>query len=281
MTIEPGAALGRDAPPGLIQALENRAATVRKLQTRAHRRFVIADAPAGRIFARFSTDPSDYEVLAHEAAVRNMLGGNGWLRSPAIIDRGEDWLLEACVEALPARGFAYVDLAVGAAEELARTDLPHHKGASRRLFTLNRRWRTLRSPLPVADLRMARAIRAASPLPAVSSHGDFVPENLLFDGSALWVIDWELSGRRPAGTDLMQLWTMLDAEDDRQRLFDGAVCIVGEDARAALLAVRYATVVAMIAALYAAPNAFDRDPFRAHALLELLPELRKEAGIIR
>ena len=46
-----------------------------------------------------------------------MLGGSGRLRSPAKIDRGEDWLLEACVEALPARGFAYVDLAVGAAEE--------------------------------------------------------------------------------------------------------------------------------------------------------------------
>ena len=114
----------------------------------------------------------------------------------------------------------------------------------------------------------------------MSSHGDFVPENLLFDGSALWVIDW--------GSPVAARPVRISCSSGRcltpMTIASGcstARSASSERTRAALLAVRYATVVAMIAALYAAPNAFDRDPFRAHALLDLLPDLRREAGITR
>jgi hypothetical protein len=270
-------ALGAAAPAELAVALRERQAHIVDSWSEGRRHYAIAGSPTGRLFARFSTDPADGRMFEHEAAVRARVGSGAALRSPPVLARGDSWLLEEAVGGSLVAGAASIDGALDAASQLADLALPELPSRSRPLRTLNRRWRAVRSPLPTADIRAAREIRARSPLPLAASHGDFVPENLLFDGTALWVIDWELSGQRPMGSDLMQLWSMLESADDRERLFEGAVRIVGARSRGALLALRYAVVVATISGLFAAPSDLDRDGVRGGELLGLLPELRAEA----
>ncbi len=40
-------------------------------------------------------------------------------------------------------------------------------------------------------------------VPISQTHGDFQPANILVDGDQLWIIDWELTGRRQAAYDLL------------------------------------------------------------------------------
>jgi hypothetical protein len=94
-----------------------------------------------------------------------------------------------------------------------------------------------------------------------------------------WVVDWELSGERPAGYDLMQFWATLEGAEDREYLFELAVSSIGADRRRELLRLRHALVVRTIVGKLAAPMAFDRDPAGARDLLALLPGLRAEAGL--
>jgi Phosphotransferase enzyme family len=281
MSTDPGVALGPSAPRDLIDALERRRGSVIEAHRRGRREYAIADSADGRLFVHLSADRGDAAAFAHEAAVRNRVGAGGALRSPEILDRGEGWLLARCVDTLPFGGPACVALAVQAVADLMLLDLPSMEARSRPVRTLARRWRALRSPLPVGDIRAAKGVLARSSLPAVASHGDLVPENLLFDGGALWLVDWELSGQRPAGFDLMQLWATSKEGEDRERLLEGANEITGARYRPQLLELRYAVVVAEISNLFAAPSSFDRDPEHGRVLLELLPRLRSEAGLTR
>jgi aminoglycoside phosphotransferase (APT) family kinase protein len=111
----------------------------------------------------------------------------------------------------------------------------------------------------------------------VTTHGDFHRNNLLVGDGPLWVIDWELSGRGPAGSDLLHLWCSLDDEEDRERLYRGIVELIGRRHEHALLKLRYSAMVATIAGLLTAPHLFDRDRSRAERLLADLPVLRAEA----
>ena len=169
---------------------------------------------------------------------------------------------------------------VAAAGEIARLEIPDGPGgpAPGRFAGLRRRLALLRSKVPVADLVRARRMLAASALSRVASHGDFHSNNVLIAGGSCWVIDWELAGRRPAGYDLMRYWTGAE-EEEREVLFEGAVELAGPSATRELLRLRYAVTVQTIAGMLAAVNDFDRDPDRGQALLRLLPELRREAGV--
>jgi hypothetical protein len=246
------------------------------------RSYMFAAAPAGPLFARMSVDPADVAMLEHEAVVREVVGTEGPLRAPAVLERGPDWLLEEAIEPEPCRGAERVDVVAAAAEAIASLELPPapaNAGQRSASARTKARARTLRSTLRLRDLRAARRTMADSGLPAVTSHGDFHQGNVLVHEGAAWVVDWELSGMRPAGYDFMQFWATLGRPEDRERLFEAAVATVGAARRPALLKLRHALVVRTIAGKVAGPQAFDRDPAGAHDLLELLPELRAEAGL--
>jgi thiamine kinase-like enzyme len=127
------------------------------------------------------------------------------------------------------------------------------------------------SPLAQGDLAAAERIFADPGLPLVPSHGDYSPENILISGGAAWVVDWECSAQRPAGYDLMQLWSTLERAGDRERLFDSALEVVGTPQRTRLEALRYAVVVETIWRLLR--RGADERP-RVEELLGVLPELR-------
>ena len=244
------------------------------------RGYLFAHSPGGRLFGRWSDDPDDEPTFAHEAEVRELIGAEGPLRAPPVLDRAARWLLEQAVDPEAPRGPERVDAIIAAAERIAELDLPPAPIRTMRgRFSLRTRVRILRSPLPVRDLRSARRTLADPGLPSVTSHGDFHRGNVLVKDGVAWVVDWELSGRRPAGYDLMQFWATLEEPDDRSRLFQAAVNSIGPDRRSELLRLRHALVVRTIAGKFAAPMAFDRDRAGAHDLLELLPAVRGEAGL--
>jgi Phosphotransferase enzyme family len=272
-----GADLPHDCPTSLATAL--RARDVRAARVwREHRRvYLRASAPQEDLFARYTTDPADEPTLAHEAAVRKIVGTAGGLRAPPILERGSSWLLERAIQGEPCTGRAAVDAVTAAAAALPRLDLPPGPaGRGRRVFApLHRAARLVRSPLPSRDVVTARLILARPKLPLVTSHGDFHVGNVLFADGAAWVIDWEMCGRRPAGLDLMQMWATLELEEDRDRLFEAAVRHVG-GSRRQLLRLRYAVLVGTIAVLLAGAE-FERDAGGARRLLRLLPEIRAHA----
>jgi hypothetical protein len=227
------------------------------------------------VFARYSDEPADVAVLAHEADARRIVGTRGLLRAPIVLDSGQGWLLEQALESERIRGAHAVDTAVAAVSRLIELPLPRGPlaGAAPDTGTgrLQRRIQVAFSPLPVADLAAAERVLADPQLPLATSHGDFFPENLLLTGGALWVVDWERSAQRPTGYDLMQLWTALERASDRARLFDSTLELVGSARRRELEALRYAVAVETAwRLLHEGP---EEKP-RAEALLALLPELR-------
>jgi aminoglycoside phosphotransferase (APT) family kinase protein len=125
-------------------------------------------------------------------------------------------------------------------------------------------------------LAARRATRQAGTVPVVS-HGDYHAGNLMWDGTSLWVIDWELLAPRPAGWDLMTLWPTLEDGGDRQRLFDAAVRVLGEESRPALARLRYAAAVRVASDKLAPRNPVNSDPEGGRALVAELAWLRAEA----
>jgi hypothetical protein len=244
------------------------------------RGYLLADSAAGRLFGRWSEDPADRPMLAHEAAVREIVGTNGPLRAPAVLERSADWLLEEAVDSEPCRGPDRVEAVAAAGEKVVQLDLPPApRRSGPRGALLRTRMRIIRSPLPLHDLRASRRTLADPGLPEVTSHGDFHRGNVLVRNGSAWVVDWELSGKRPAGYDFMQFWATLEEAEDREHLFELTVSSIGAARRRELLRLRHALVVRTIAGKIAAPMAFDRDPVGARDLLALLPALRTEARL--
>lgn len=261
-------------PPGLAEALEHREADLERGWWEASRSYLFATSPEGRLFGRASRDPADAAVLEHEAAVREIVGIEGPLRAPPVLDRGPDWLLEAAIGPEPFGGAAHVELVAAAATRLPDLELPELPRRSGRGRARNR-LRLLASPLPVADLRRARRIMAELRLPLVTTHGDFHPGNVLISGGAAWVVDWELCGHGPAGSDLLLFGCTVESAEDRERLLETAVELAGDRSEALRLA--YAVLVRAAAAKLSAAQPFDRDPEGAERLLALLPAARQAA----
>jgi hypothetical protein len=262
-------------PRGLAAALASRDALISDVRGSGKRVFVTADSAQGKLFARYSDEPEDIAVFAHEAEVRRIVGTRGLLRAPVVLDEGEGWLLEAAVTSERIRGGHAVDTAAAAATRLIELRIPTgpraNEAQSSAAGRFQRRLQVAFSPLPASDLATAERILADPGLPLLPSHGDFFPENLLLSGGALWVVDWECSAERPAGYDLMQLWSALERAGDRERLFDSALEIVGTAGRAKLEELRYAVVVETTwRLLHEGPDARPR----ADELLALLPQLR-------
>lgn len=267
-----------DAPNGLADTLADRGASVAMLWREGRRAYLTAESPDGPLFARYSNDPDDVVVLEHEAAVRRLVGSDGPLRTPPVLDAGPGWMLEVRKEAGPVAGAESVDAVLAAVAALSRHTLPAAQVAGgRKRFaraTLSRRARVALSSLHMRDVARARAIVELSPLPRVTSHGDLHTGNVLISDGAAWVVDWELSGLRPVGFDLMQLWATLPDPSDRDRLWEGALATIDEEHHEALADLRYALTVRTIANKLAAPHHFDRDSEGGGRLLALLPSIR-------
>lgn len=262
-------------PPGLAEALERRGAKLERAWWEGSRSYLLATSPEGRLFGRASRDPADATMLQHEAAVREIVGSEGPLRAPPVLERGPGWLLETAIEPEPFGGADHVGLVAAAAERLQGLELPEPPARAERP-SVRARLRLLASPLPVADLRRARRVMAEIRLPLVTTHGDFHPGNVLINGGAAWVVDWELSGRGPAGSDLLLFGSTVERAEDRERLLESAVELAGDRSEALRLA--YAVLVRATAAKLSARQPFDRDPQGAKRLLALLPASRRAAG---
>ncbi len=266
-----------DCPPALSRALAARDATLTQTWRENARVYLRASTPGGNIFARYSSDPADEPTLAHELAVRAIVGTEGAIRSPAVLEYGRSWLVEQAIAAEPGRGPKAVDAIVDAAAAITQLRLPEGPAPRSRglAWALRSSARLVRSSVPIRELLAARRILAHSRLPRVSAHGDFQVHNLLFAEGVLWVVDWELSGLSPSGLDLMQAWATLEHREDRERLFEAAVELLGAEQRGQLERLRYAVVVRTIAGMLAAPAAFDRDPEGAERLKKLLPDIAR------
>ena len=129
---------------------------------------------ADGFFGRASSNSADFAVLEHEAAVRELIGTEGPLRSPAVVDLGPGWMLEQRIEHEPPVGDGAVDAIAAAAARIAELSLPSApapREASR--LALSRRIRALFSPLPFSDYLASRRVLADPGLPEVTCHGDF------------------------------------------------------------------------------------------------------------
>jgi hypothetical protein len=264
------------APTGLREALEARGAGLERAWGEGPRAYLVLDSPGGPLFARYSNAPEDRAALRHEAEVRALVGESGPLRSPKVHAQGEGWLLERRIVAVEEP----VELVVTAAAELVSRSIPPLAascGRASRLDRLARRLRLLSQPRLAREVLQARRLLAESTLPEVTTHGDFHPGNVLLADGAAWVVDWELTGRGPAGLDLMRYWATVGRGSDRDRLYAATVELVGDER--ALAELRYALTVITAADKLSHPRGVNRDPEGAKALLDLLPELRSAAGL--
>jgi hypothetical protein len=267
-------------PSGLVAALDQRGAVVGEIWRAGGRTYGRARAGDEELFLRFTTLSHDRAVIAHDLEVRAIVGGDGPLRTPPAIAAGDDWMLEHAVPDGPLAGPGVIAAVVEAAGVLARTalpELPGHVTGMPRLQTARHRARSLRAL--GRDFVMARWLMARTRLPLVTSHGDFHRSNLRIDDGRPWVFDWELVGRRPAGFDLLQLWTTLEDPGDRETLLAATIELVGNGWRRELLRLRYVLLVRTLVTKLAPTHGFEPDLTAGRALQALLPEARAAAGL--
>ena len=271
-------------PRGLAAALAGRDALIAEIWREGPRVFLRANSKSGALLGRYSRDPLDEIRYKHELAVRRVIGAHGFLRTPAVLDDGSGWLLESAIETEPCRGAHAVDTVVTAASALADLRLPEVP----RELRPPRRWRNElqvalnigSSGMSYGDYRAARRVLATSPLPNVTSHGDFRPDKVLLRAGAAWVIDWESSGSKPAGYDLMQFWCELERVGDRERLFVSTLELVGMRRRRELERLRFAVAVVTATKTLIAPETGVHDRDRERRLLSLVLEARESADTI-
>jgi hypothetical protein len=267
-------------PQELAAALATRGAAITDRWDEGPRTYLHADSPSGRLFGRASSDPGDVATLEHEAAVRAIVGEAGPLRAPAVVAKGPDWMLEVGMTSADLRGAEVIGTVIAAAARLQSLSLPEIEDAGPQSSggAVRRRLSLVGSGLKVRDLVAAKRILDAPSLPEVTSHGDFHIGNVFYADGALWVVDWELAGRRAAGYDLMQFWGSVDRVEDRELLFEGTVGLVGTQHRRALARLRYALLVRTIANKLGATKDYNRDEAGGRALLALLPDVRGAAS---
>src|SRR4051812_3186046 len=269
-------------PSGLRAALAEREAVVGESWSVAGRTYGHARGGDGTpLFWRFSVLPDAAAVIEHELAVRAIIGGHLPLRTPAALAAGPDWLREPALPDEPLSGPPAIAAVVDAAAVLAGARLPElpsrvTAGLSR-VQLVRHRVRSLRRV--GRDFAMARWLSARTQLPTVTSHGDFHRANLRIEDGRPWVLDWELVGRRPAGFDLLQLWTTLEDADDRQALLDATLELVGARWRQELLRLRYVLIVRTLVTKLAPTQDVAPDLEAGGALQALLPEARAAAGL--
>lgn len=276
-------AIPPDCPAQLLDALRGRGAAIERFRLHAPRVRVWASSPNEKLFAWYSTDPADQAVIEHEVAVRAAIGTEGPLRAPPVLAHGPLWRLEPALEGrgeLAGESIAAVAAAVAVlqASELPQPPPQLVRSREASIARWRRRLLMLRSPLPARDLVRARRLFSRSPLPLTTSHGDLHRKQIFPAQGGIWLVDWELLGKRPAGWDTVFLsWDLQDPED-RDRLFLATLELVGRRYRSGLLALKYAALVKMIVGkLVGSRRVEDRE--QGLMLLEELPRVREEARV--
>jgi len=262
-------------PPGLAAALAERGATVTLIETEGPRRFVTA----GELFGRFTTVAADQATFAHEVAARAAVGAVLPLRAPEVLAAGPDWMLEPALPRRAPAGARAVGAAIAAALTIPAVELPtapEGTGGERRGERWRRRARMIGGGVRVADLLLARRDPG---LPLVRSHGDFHAGNILCDDDGPWIIDWEMTGMRPVGYDLLSLWPTLDDAGDRELVLEAAFAQAGAEHRAGVLRLRFSLLVRALAAVAGAPQGIGGVGPPAGVLRRLLVEARSEADL--
>lgn len=262
-----------DLPAGLAAALAERGAQVERVEAEGARRYV----SAGAWFGRCTTVAGDEPSLAHEVAVRAVVGGELPLRAPEIVASGPGWTLEPAVPRRPPAGARDVGATVAAALAIAALDLPEAPpGAGGEGG--GARW-VRRARMAVGGVRFGDllAARRGTGLPLVTSHGDFHAGNVLCGDDGPWVIDWELTGRRPVGYDLLTLWPTLHDPADRALVLDAALAQAGPEHRAGILRLRFTLLVRALAAIAGVPRGVGGVGPGERELRALLAEARREA----
>lgn len=284
-TVTPGSpvAIPPDCPEQLLDALRGRGADIERFRLHAPRVRVWASSPSERLFAWYSTDPADQAVVDHEVAVRAAIGTEGPLRAPPVLAYGPLWRLEPALEGRGELAGESIDAVVAAITVLQGSELPQPppqllRSREAPIARWRRRLLMLRSPLPTRDLVRARRVFSRSPLPLTTSHGDLHRKQIFPAPGGIWVVDWELLGKHPAGWDPLYLLWDLEDRDDRERLFLATLELVGRRYRSGLLTLKYAALVKMIVGkLIGSRRAEDHE--QGLMLLEELPRVRREAGI--
>jgi hypothetical protein len=288
------AAIPPECPEQLLDALRARGAFIEGFRLNPPRVRVWASSPGEQLFAWYSTDQADQRVVEHEVAVRAAIGTEGPLRAPPVLAHGDLWRLEMALEFRRENGPArrqipppltgeQIDAVVAAIAVLQRSELPQPPPQLvRRREAPIARWRRrllmLRSPLPARDVLRARQAFSRSALPLTTSHGDLHRKQIYPAPGGIWVVDWELLGKRPAGWDAVFLSWDLEDPEDRERLFLATLELVGPRYRSDLLTLKYAALVKMIVGkLVGSKRAEDRE--QGLMLLDELPRVRKEAGL--
>jgi phosphotransferase family enzyme len=276
-------AIPPDCPEQLLDALRARGAGIERFRLNSPRVRLWASSPSEKLFAWYSTDPADRAVVEHEVAVRAAIGTEGPLRAPPVLAYGPLWRLEPALEGRGELAGEGIDSVIAAIAVLQERDLPQPPPQLTRsreapIARWRRRLLMLRSPLPARDLMRARRLFTRSPLPLTTSHGDLHRKQIFPAPGGVWVVDWELLGKRPAGWDAVFLsWDLQDPED-RDRLFLATLELVGRRYRSGLLALKYAALVRMIVGkLVGSRRVEDRE--QGLMLLEELPRVREEARI--
>lgn len=166
---------------------------------------------------------------------------------PPVVDASDSWIVTEKVPRDDPGGERYVREAIAAADRIrAAVSPPIHPGGDERQDPLGtlpvRAVRMLAGRLNLAEFLATR--RAARSLHRDElSHGDFHPNNVLYDraGGRVHVIDWDYLGFRPKGTDLLMMWSQLRDEADRELVLR-AVLDRSDDHRRTLVLMRWIAV---------------------------------------
>ncbi len=168
---------------------------------------------------------------AGQLRLRREIWGRAWAQTvgvPTVRLLGADpdggWLVSEWVEALPPTGAAFLDRAIDVADRIAAAPppLPGPPPAvwrSPRSAALVRTARALAGRMPMRLWLASRAVAGGLPRVAVA-HGDYYHRNVLWRDGEVRVVDWEFLGEGPRHGDLLRMWTVLPARDDRDALID-------------------------------------------------------------
>lgn len=223
-------------PPSLAPVLrsfiEHHGEPDRWARTEVHRPWVVISREAVGYLAY---DKASLERLERERT-RLIWARNAGIPTPEIVEDSDAMLVTSRSPIDPPTGTRYVELAIETALSIAAAEPP-------RLSKLSGRRGASKITLPIRGVRAIRggldprrfinAKRAVLLLPHDTlSHGDFHPNNVLFDSRAdrVVVIDWSYLGLQPRWTDLVYFWTRLPAPEDRD-LLAGRLIEIADDRR--------------------------------------------------
>lgn len=223
--------------PVLRSFVEQHGEPERWARTEIDRPWVVLSADAVGYLSY--NDPSTAR-LDREASRLRWASGAG-IPVPNILESSANMFVTERVRHHQPRGRRYLELAIDAAQRIESAEPPQlGSGAGQR--TSHRRTRPQRALRALAGRLDPRAFiearNAAALLPRDAlSHGDFHPNNVLFDPGSdrVAVIDWSYLGLQPRGTDLAYLWTQLEAPEDRAVLVDRLISNAPDTRRLAVL----------------------------------------------